>query len=69
VAVRQHQLVGVPGFGGSLGFADPTAGVGYAYVTSRLGTRVTGYPRDMALRDGLYSAIPASPGTLGPRVA
>ncbi len=51
---------GSPGAGGSLGFADPTAGVGYAYVTNRRGTRLTGDPRDVALRDALYSAIRAS---------
>ena len=51
---------GAPGSGGSLGFADPRTGVGYAYVTSRMGTRLTGDPRDVALRDALYSAIPAS---------
>jgi hypothetical protein len=37
-----------------------TAGVGYAYVTSQMGTRLTGDPRDIALRDALYSAIRAS---------
>jgi CubicO group peptidase (beta-lactamase class C family) len=47
---------GSPGSGGSLGFADPTAGMGYAYVTSQMGTRLTGDPRDVALRDALYSA-------------
>ena len=52
---------GSPGAGGSLGFADPAAGVGYAYVTSQMGTRLTGDPRDLALRDALYSAISASP--------
>jgi len=51
---------GSPGAGGSLGFADPEAGVGYAYVTSRMGTALTGDPRDVALRDALYSAIPVS---------
>jgi CubicO group peptidase (beta-lactamase class C family) len=48
---------GAPGAGGSLGFADPTAGIGYAYVTSQMGTRLTGDPRDVALRDALYAAI------------
>lgn len=51
---------GSPGSGGSLGFADPTAGVGYGYVTSQMGTRLTGDPRDVALRDALYSAIRVS---------
>jgi len=60
---------GSPGAGGSLGFADPTVGVGYAYVTSRMGTRLTGDPREVALRDALYSAIPGSPGAVGKRVA
>ena len=48
---------GSPGAGGALGFADPAAGIGYAYVTSQMGTRLTGDPRDVALRDALYSAF------------
>jgi CubicO group peptidase (beta-lactamase class C family) len=48
---------GAHGSGGSLGFADPQAGVGYAYVTSQMGTDLTGDPRDVALRDALYAAI------------
>jgi CubicO group peptidase (beta-lactamase class C family) len=46
---------GSPGSGGSLGFADPEAGIGYAYVTSQMGARLTGDPRDIALRQALYS--------------
>jgi CubicO group peptidase (beta-lactamase class C family) len=46
---------GSPGAGGSLGFADPKAGIGYAYVTCRMGTALTGDPRDRALRDAVYS--------------
>ena len=48
---------GSPGAGGSLGFADPITGIGYAYVTSRMGTTLTGDPRDVALRDALYGAL------------
>lgn len=48
---------GSPGSGGALGFADPDAGLGYAYVTSQMGTALTGDPRDVALRDALYAAI------------
>jgi CubicO group peptidase (beta-lactamase class C family) len=48
---------GAPGAGGSLGFADPTTGVGYGYVTSQMGTYLTGDPRDVALREAIYSAI------------
>jgi CubicO group peptidase (beta-lactamase class C family) len=48
---------GAPGAGGSLGFADPSAGIGYAYVTNRIGTYLTGAPCDVALRDALYAAL------------
>ena len=50
---------GSPGSGGSLGFADPKAGIGYAYVTSQMGTALTGDPRDLALRNAVYSIIGA----------
>jgi CubicO group peptidase (beta-lactamase class C family) len=49
---------GSPGAGGSIGFADPEAGIGYAYVTSRMGATLAGDPRDLALRNALYSIIP-----------
>jgi CubicO group peptidase (beta-lactamase class C family) len=48
---------GSPGSGGSLGFADPAAEIGYAYVTSQMGTALTGDPRDVALRDALYGVV------------
>ena len=56
---------GAPGAGGAMGFADPDAGVGYGYVTCKMGTRLSGDPRDIALRDALYDAIGRSsrPGT------
>jgi len=50
---------GSPGAGGSLGFADPNVGVGYAYVTSQMGPRLIGDPRDAALRRALASAVQA----------
>ena len=43
---------GAPGAGGSLGFADPQTGIGYAYVTNRMGLN-TGDPRDVALRNAV----------------
>lgn len=52
---------GSPGAGGSLGFADPTLGVGYGYVTSQMGARLNGDPRDIALRHALYAAIKNPP--------
>jgi CubicO group peptidase (beta-lactamase class C family) len=48
---------GAPGAGGSLGFADPDTGIGYGYVTSQMGTALTGDPRDVALRGALYAAL------------
>jgi CubicO group peptidase (beta-lactamase class C family) len=52
---------GSPGTGGALGFADPDAGIGYGYVTSRMGTVFTGDPRDVAVRDALYGALRSRP--------
>jgi CubicO group peptidase (beta-lactamase class C family) len=46
---------GAPGAGGSMGYADPQVGIGYGYVTNRMGMHLHGDPRDIALR----GAIPA----------
>jgi hypothetical protein len=48
---------GSPGTGGSLGFADPDAALGYAYVTSKMGMNFTGDPREIALREALYTSL------------
>ena len=48
---------GSPGTGGALGFADPDAGIGYGYVTSRMGTVFTGDPRDVGLREALDTCL------------
>lgn len=48
---------GSPGAGGAMGFADPETGIGYAYVTSQMGTTLTGDPRDVALSTALYAAL------------
>lgn len=48
---------GAPGSGGAMGFADPDVRVGYGYVTSQMGTRLTGDPRDVALRNALYEVL------------
>jgi CubicO group peptidase (beta-lactamase class C family) len=45
---------GAPGAGGAMGYADPETGIGYGYVTSRMGVHLQGDPRDVALR----AAIP-----------
>jgi CubicO group peptidase (beta-lactamase class C family) len=48
---------GEPGAGGSFGFVDPEAGIGYAYVTNQMGAKLGGDPRDLALRDALHRSI------------
>jgi len=58
---------GSPGSGGSLGFADPEASVGYAYVTSQMGTTLTGDPRDIALREAVSTSLASSRAPGHPR--
>jgi CubicO group peptidase (beta-lactamase class C family) len=48
---------GEPGAGGSFGFADPEAEIGYAYVTNRMGAKLGGDPRDLALREALHRSL------------
>jgi CubicO group peptidase (beta-lactamase class C family) len=47
---------GGPGAGGSSGFADPNARIGYGYVPNRMGTYLDD-PRDAALRNAMYRSI------------
>jgi hypothetical protein len=44
----------------SLGFADPETKIGYAYVPNRKSVCLHGDPRDMAIREALYSALPVA---------
>jgi CubicO group peptidase (beta-lactamase class C family) len=48
---------GAPGAGGSMGYADPDIGIGYGYVTNRMGMNLRGDPRDVALRNALRRSI------------
>jgi CubicO group peptidase (beta-lactamase class C family) len=57
IAFGSGRAYGSPGAGGAMGLADPDGQVGYAYVTSRMGTTLSGDPRDVALRDELYDAL------------
>jgi len=47
---------GMPGSGGSFGFADPQAEIGYGYVLNGMGTSLED-PRDLALRTAMYRSI------------
>jgi CubicO group peptidase (beta-lactamase class C family) len=47
---------GMPGTGGSFGFADPQAEIGYGYVLNGMGTSLED-PRDLALRTAMYRSI------------
>jgi len=47
---------GAPGTGGSFGFADPQAEIGYGYVTNRIGMSLKD-PRELALRNAMYRSI------------
>jgi len=51
---------GAPGSGGSFGFADPQASVGYGYVPNQMGSHLVD-PRDLALRTALYRSIGETP--------
>jgi hypothetical protein len=52
---------GSPGAGGAFGCAEPDLGLGYGYVTNRMGTYLSGDPRDVALRDAIHAAVAATP--------
>jgi len=41
-----------------MGYADPAVGIGYGYVTNRMGMNLQGDPRDVALR----AALPVNNG-------
>jgi CubicO group peptidase (beta-lactamase class C family) len=47
---------GAPGAGGSMGYADPQTGIGYGYVTNRMGMHLKGDPRDVALRSAIRNS-------------
>lgn len=48
---------GMPGTGGSFGFADPQNKIGYGYVLNGLGTSFPHDPKEVALRRAMYDSI------------
>jgi CubicO group peptidase (beta-lactamase class C family) len=48
---------GHPGAGGSVGFADPDAKIGFGYVMNRMGPHILLDPRAAALIDAVYAAL------------
>lgn len=54
---RGARAFGHPGAGGSLGFADPDYGIGFGYVTARMGQQILVDPRPARLIDTLYSLV------------
>ncbi len=48
---------GAPGAGGSFAYADPEAGVGYAYVMNRMSYKQGNDPRELAIRKAFHRAI------------
>lgn len=48
---------GHSGWGGSFAFADPDAGIGFAYTMNRMGTDLVGDPRAVALVNSLYQDL------------
>lgn len=52
-----HEGFGHPGAGGSVGFADPAAGIGFGYITSRMGQSLFMDQRAVGLVNSLYSLI------------
>jgi len=54
--LRSSGLLWNAGSGGSFGFADPEARIGYGYVPNRMNRYLTD-PRDLALRTAMYHSM------------
>jgi CubicO group peptidase (beta-lactamase class C family) len=52
-----ERALGTPGAGGSFGFADPDARLGFAYVMNNMSYEMFDDPREKALRDAVHRSI------------
>ncbi len=61
-----RRAFGTPGAGGSFGFADPDARLGFAYVMNNMDFYMFDDPREKALRDAVHRSIQRSPPLAAP---
>jgi hypothetical protein len=51
--------------GGAMGFADPEMQIGDGYLASKMVTRISGDPRDVALRAAIHAACACETSSAG----